>query len=223
MKKLLLKPITWIIIICVVALIATGILWRLYQKQKETTFRWQGDYVEMTREVDTLRDAKGKLQSRVRKLIMTKTELRSDLFAKDERIQKIKDELQASNVKINRLESVLLAELHSKNEGTDTIRDTVYIEQEDTINKRILQVQDSNLTFEATWQAGKVVPVAIWGYSYNESLLYWGEMIRRMYNDKGNKRFFLWKWICPDWEAEFHIKSLNKNSEIDAIQIDVQN
>jgi len=201
MKKLLLKPITWIIIICVVALIATGILWRLYQKQKETTLRWQGDYVEMTREVDTLRDAKGKLQSRVRKLIMTKTELRSDLFAKDERIQIIKDELQASNVKINRLESVLLAELHSKNEGTDTIRDTVYIEQEDTI----------------------VVPVAIWGYSYNESLLYWGEMIRRMYNDKGNKRFFLWKWICPDWEAEFHIKSLNKNSEIDAIQIDVQN
>lgn len=222
MVNLLKKPITWLIVICILLLITTGLLWRSYQKQKETTLRWQGDYAEITRKIDTIRDEKGRLQSRVRKLTMTKAELRSDLFSKDKRIQKIKEELQASNVEINRLETALYAELQSENEGTDTIRDTVYIEQGDTISERVLHVQDSNLTFKAIWQPTKVIPIATWEYTYQEDIMYWGEMTRRMYNDKGNKRFFLWRWIWPDWQSEFHIKSLNENSKINAIQINVK-
>lgn len=180
--------------------------------------RWKSNYDQETLQLEKTRDAKGRLESQVRTLEVTKRELQSAKYEKNQRIQKLLDELEYSQVKIEDLEQAIVTELASRNTGETQITDTVFMDAPDTVYKHF-SADDGYLDFEARWQDPQAVA---WKYEYGETIYYWTEMKPTIYNNKGEKRFFLWRWIWPRKHPVTKIKSENKNSEIDAEKIKVK-
>ena len=183
-----------------------------YQSEKKEAHRWKSNYTTLVDSVKKTKDKLGRVQSTVKTLELTANELRDSLYTKDLYIEEIKRELQLSDVQLKRLQTALYIQLISQDTGKATIIDTVFVEKK----YDYLSVQDSNLTFEAWWQDKDSVD---YWYQYREKILYWMDFHRKIYNEKGNKRFFLWRWIWPKWQTEGNIKSTNKNSDIEAIRI----
>jgi len=188
------------------------------EQEAERADRWKTNYDQETLQLEKTRDAKGRLESQVKTLKVTNRELQSAKYEKNQRIQKLLDELEYSQVKINDLEEAIVTELKSRNEGTTKIRDTVFVDEPDTVYKHF-RAADGYLDFEARWKTPQAVA---WEYGYEETIYYWTEMKPTVYNGNGNKRFFLWRWIWPKKHPVTKVKSENKNSEIEAEKIQIK-
>ena len=163
-------------------------------------------------------DELGRTQTEVKQLILKKGELTSELYLKDSTLLNIVTEMELSGVKIRNLKQVIALQLKSKNSGTGSIiQDTSYTP---TLLRPLnsLTVSDSNLVFEAGWTNPDSVN---WVYTYNEDILYWTEMKPTLYNRKGNKRFIVWRWFFPKKKPVTTVKSTNKNSKINAVEVTV--
>jgi hypothetical protein len=174
--------------------------------------RWKSNYDNMVTDYRQTKDKLGRTETTVKKLRISKKELQSDLYKKNKVLADLKKELEYSNVKIKDLENTIIAELSSSNQGTTVIIDTLFKEKPKE-RYDYMHVTDNFLSFKAWWLE---VDSVQWLYEYNETIYYWTELRTRMYNDEGNKRFFLWRWIWPDKRPVTKVKSINSNSEIKA-------
>lgn len=218
LTKLLKNKWTWIIAAFILLCIALWIIFSMYQKERTDRIRWQNNYTETTITLADTKDELGRTQTNVSKLTLRGKELTSKLYQKDSTLSNIVSELRLSNVKIRNLKQVIAIQLESGNSGTTTIRyDTIYSVTEVQPVYSLI-VADSNLYFKAGWTTPDSVS---WVYTYNEKILYWTEMKPNLYNKRGNKRFFLWRWIFPKKKPVTTVKSTNKNSKINAIEITI--
>lgn len=218
LTKLLKNKWTWIILAFVLLMAAVWVLLHLYQKEKADRIRWQNNYTSSTIIWQFGKDKLGRTQTRVKQLTLKQGELTSELYLKDSMLLSIVKELRLSDVKIRNLNRVIAMQLESGNSGTTVIvRDTIYTSTL-TAALNSLTVADSNLYFKAGWTDPDSVN---WIYSYNEEIIYWTEMKRTLYNKRGNKRFFLWRWMFPKRIPVTTIKSTNKNSKINATEITI--
>jgi hypothetical protein len=205
----------WYIIPIALFLVFFGLskYWKNQAKENDIRAdRWKSNYDNITTDYKQTKDELGRTETRVKTLSITKKELQSTLYKKNKVLADLKKELEYSNVKIKDLESTIISNLNSSNEGTTVIHDTIFKRQPKKTYD-YLSVSDSYLNFEAWWMHKDSVE---WFYDYNETIYYWTEMKHRLYNDKGNKRFFLWRWLWPDKHPVTTVKSLNPNSKIKA-------
>ncbi len=205
------------ILILVVLLLSIFILYKMYTHQVNENRKWQENYKSLTFENTNTLDALGRSQLMIRDLQMTRKELKSELFQKNKVFSELRKELQYSDVKLKNLEKVLWVQMNAKDTGITIIRDTIFVNK---IGKYdYFSIQDSNLIFEAWWQEKDSVD---WYYHYTEDILYWIEKKPTLYNNLGEKRFFLWKWLFPKKQSKVYIKSTNKNSQLNVIDINVE-
>lgn len=206
----------WIYIIgaFLIVLSVAGYYYKAYQSEKDRADRWKNNHDEMTGKFEQTKDELGRNQSRVKMLRITMSEMQSKLYESDSLISEFKAEAEASDIEIKRLKSMLKAEIQSKNEGQTVIRDTVIIDN----TNDLIRIDDGYLHLNAWWNNQDSVN---WAYQYNERIYYLESVKRKQYNEKGNKRFFLWRWIWPNWQSEITIKSTNPNSEIKAKKVDI--
>lgn len=217
-KKLLSNKWTWIALAFLALSITLYTYRKMYQHEKAEHIRWQSNYTESTVEFEETKDELGRTQTRVKKLVLSKREIGAELFLKDSLLFTLNKELKLSDVKIRNLEKTIIMNLQSSNTGTTYIHDTTYVDKPlDTF--QILQVQDSNLYFQAEWASKDTVD---WLYTYAEDIYYWTVLQPTLYNKKGRKRFVVWRWVFPKPKAVTTIKSTNKNSKIKATEITVQ-
>jgi hypothetical protein len=215
----------WQKLLIIILILATGAFYGLYQiyhgkfqSQQQRANRWKENYDQQTIKHEKTKDELGRTERRVRELKITTEELQSVKYEQNQRIQKLLDELEYSNVKIEDLEETLITEMESKNKGTTVIRDTI-IQQPPDKAHHYLHVQDTFMDFRAWWLEMSNVN---WEYQYNETIYYWTELKPTIYNKNGNKRFFLWRWIWPDKKPVTKVKSTNPNSEINARKIKIK-
>lgn len=206
--------------IFLVGLVLTSLVFiyhTLYQKERRQHQRWKSNYVSVVQDTALIHDRLRRAESRVDILSLHKKELMNNLYAKDSRLKRIKEELTNSKVKLKRLQDALYMQIMAKDTGVVQIIDTVFIEKEPP--HQYLAVNDSNLFFEAWWKHRDSVD---YNYLYQEDILYWTELERKLYNGRGQKRFFLWRWLWPNWRKRTYIKSMNKNSRVNAIKVHVE-
>lgn len=214
----------WWILLIVITLIAIGFA-RHYknkaEREAERADRWKGNHDEVVTGFEQAKDELGRTETEVKQYRLTVKELQSDLYQKNGTLETLRKELEYSNVKIKNLQDALVAELESSNQGETVIRDTVF----KTKSKEVYDYFDMNdgyLDFKAWWLDPDSVD---WFYQYNETIYYWTELKRDMYNNSGNKRFFLWrvwpfKLLLPEI-PETKVKSINPNSQIKAEKYDI--
>jgi len=183
-----------------------------YQTEQKEKQRWKENYENVADSLKDKQDELGRTESRVKVLRLKKGDLEEKLDEKSNLIQNLKRELEFSDIQIDRLKEVTYLNLKTEDTGKTVIRDTIVKK----IKRDYLTVADSNLYFRAWWQKKDSVD---YRYRYQEQILYWTELKRQMFNEKGNKRFFLWRWIWPNWKKETYIKSTNKESQIEAINL----
>jgi len=236
MKSLLINALKnkWFYVVLVIGgLLAILFVYKgKFQSEKQMREKWKDNYLTLVDSVKKTKDQLGRTQSRIVMLQLTATELRDSLYLQDYYIEEIKQEMERSNVKLERLQSVMLTQLISADTGVTKVVDTFEKEEQSMI-----LVSDDHLTFEAWWRQKDSVDYT---YQYQEKILHWYDFKRQMYTRKGERRLFLWRWLWPDqpergrkrlffvrwiwpnWEVEGSVKSTNPKSDIEAVQINTR-
>jgi hypothetical protein len=191
--------------------IVSGVLGYLYYNINKNLKTWKNDYKELNEIYYTEVDLRGNIQTQVRQLKLTQSQL-------EEQLNEAENELKLSRVRIKDLQELIKIDLRAEDTGTVEITDTVFINQPEQ-RYRIFNINDGNLNLQAWW----IDSIINYDYLYEERILYWTELKPKIYNDKGNKRFFLWRWIWPKKQPKTYIKGTNDNSIINAEKIETLN
>ncbi|MCF8218731.1 MAG: hypothetical protein K9J21_07090 [Bacteroidales bacterium] len=209
----LIKKYWWVLL--VVVFIIMTVLIKHYKGKAEyeaaRADRWKSNHDELRLDYKQTKDKLGRTETRVKEYKITIDELQSDFYRKNNSLKTLRKELRMSEVTISNLQKALKMKLESSNKGETVIRDTILEKKEPRRNFDYLEVDDGFLDFEAYWMEKDSVD---WFYNYTETIYYWTEMKPTLYNDKGNKRFFLWRWIWPQKHPVTKTKSINPNSTI---------
>ena len=141
---------------------------------------------------------------------MTVGELEVINNSSDSLLKKMAIQIKAQNINVKRLEDALLVEIEARGEGEIVKVDTIYIIEGDTIFGKYIEINDGYLTLDL-YDFGQ--DTVDYEYVYTEEIFI-ATYLDYGLNKKGKERFFLWRWLKPNWQSETSVKSLNKNSEI---------
>jgi hypothetical protein len=183
----------------------------LYFKSNGNLKSWKNDYKELNEIYQAEIDERGNIQTQVRQLKLTQSQL-------EEQLNETEKELRLSRVMIKDLQELIRIDLRVEDTGTVRITDTVFIEKPE-VRHRTFEIDDGNLNLQAWW----IDSLVNYDYLYSEKILYWTELKPKIYNDKGNKRFFLWRWIWPKKQLKTYIKGTNEKSVLNAKRIEKLN
>ena len=213
MRSIAVKLLSALVIIL---LVGGFILYTLWQNNKDKAERWQGNYYETS---ERLKDS----TSRIKTLRVSARELQSKRAEQDSVLSYFRSKLEDKDIKISQLQSALNTALLAKGSGKTEITDTVFVTDSsklDTLKR--FNVDDGYLDFEGSFDPIKVDSIE-YNYSYEDEIFIATYLERKMYNSNGNKRFILWRWLFPQWQATgITADSKNPDSDIDITKLEIK-
>ena len=187
-----------------------GLAWYANFKSNEAD-RYESNYKASLVKIKQYKDKNGLLVSETYELRLTIDEIKN---SKDSTIRSMGESLEDMGIKLKRTEN--MAQITTKSTGKGTVKiDTVFVGNQeikpmirkayinDGFLDMVINIDDDSLHYD---------------YLNRDTIFIAGYKERRMETKKGKKRFFLARWVNPDWQYKLAAKSLNKNTIITSIK-----
>jgi len=189
-----------------------GLAWYANFQSNEAD-RYESNATALLTKVKTYKDAKGRLVTEAIELRLTIKELKN---SKDSTIRYMGHQVEAMGIKLKNVEYITHLNTKARGSGTSSIYyDTVPVFDTNKVYQMIpkSKINDGYLTMYLN-----ILPDSIkYEYTVSDSLYIVGHRERRMLTERGKKRFFLARWVNPDWQYKISAKSTNPNVVVSKI------
>jgi len=217
------KYLNLILIVVTILSMLSGMVLAWYANyQSNEADRYEANNKALLTKVKTYKDKNGLLVTESYELRFTIAELE---ISNDSTLRGMAKQVESMKIKLKNTQYINY--INSKSTGSGSVPITLANEEigfvGDSVNlynehnpiiTRIASINDGFLKMDINLEKDSLV----YDYTYRDSLIIVGHKHRRMCTKEGKKRFFIARWVNPDWQYKVSAKSMNPNTVINDIK-----